>query len=260
MNAAADSVEPKTAKIYGQDINANIAHRAAQSLFIAGRDATIVIGDLLAKDIFPEQFFDIIVADAPYGLAWRPTPDIAQDARFRLGLPPKSDSTFLFVQAMLAKLKPAEQGGGIGIFFTNVSTLTSSNSSISTLRRKITELDVLHTLIALPEGLNVRTDIRLYALVFNSKKADTRKCQTQVIDLRARYEDNRSGPEKRRLTDQALRDLEKAIAVPRESAVTRTVTPTSFSFRRLRTPASKPKRRSSFEDNAGRGIQSSSAC
>jgi hypothetical protein len=233
LNAAADSVEPKTVITYGQDINANIAHRAVQNLFIAGRDASIMIGDLLAEDIFPERFFDIIVADAPYGLAWHPAPDIAQDARFQLGLPPKSDSTFLFIQAMLAKLKPADQGGGIGIFFTNVSTLMSSDSSISALRQKITDLDVLHAVIALPEGLNVRTDIRLYALVFNSKKADTWKGQTQVIDLRARYEDNRSGPEKRRLTDRALRDLEKTIAISRESAVARMVTPTSFSFRRL---------------------------
>jgi type I restriction enzyme M protein len=233
LNAATDSIESKTVKIYGQDINANIAHRAAQNLFIAGRDATIMIGDLFAEDIFPERFFDIMVADAPYGLRWHLTPDIANDTRFQLGLPPKSDSTFLFIQAMLAKLKPADQGGGIGIFFTNVSTLTSSDSSISALRQKITDLDILHAIIALPEGLNVRTDIRLYALVFNSKKADKWKGQTQVIDLRARYEDNRSGPEKRRLTDQALKELEKVIATPRESAVVRMVTPASFSFRRL---------------------------
>ena len=188
MNAAADLVGSKTLKTYGQDINADIAHRAAQNLFIARRDAVIMINDLLAEDIFPDQFFDIIVADEPYGLAWSPKPGIAQDSRFQLGLPPKSDSTFLFIQAMLAKLKPADQGGGIGIFFTNVSTLTSSDSSISALRRKITDLDVLYSVIALPEGLNVRTDIRLYALVFNSKKADAWEGQTQIIDLRARYE------------------------------------------------------------------------
>lgn len=188
LNAAADSVGSKTVKTYGQDINANIAHRAAQNLFIARRDAVIMINDLLAEDIFLEQFFDIIVADAPYGLAWSPKPGMAQDSRFQLGLPPKSDSTFLFIQAMLAKLKPADQGGGIGIFFTNVSTLTSSDSSISAIRRKITDLDVLYSVIALPEGLNVRTDIRLYALVFNSKKANAWEGQTQIIDLRARYE------------------------------------------------------------------------
>ena len=233
LNAAADSVQPKTVKLYGQDINVDIARSAAQSLFIAGRDATIMIGDLLTKDLLPERHFDIVVADAPYGLAWHPTSGIAHDVRFRLGLPPKSDSTFLFIQAMLTKLKPAEYGGGIGIFFTNVNTLVSSNSSITALRRKITELDVLQAVIALPEGLNVRTDIRLYALVFNSKKADAWKGQTQVIDLRADYEDNRSGPEKRRLTDQALRDLEKTITTPRESAVARMATPKSFSFRRL---------------------------
>ena len=233
LNATADSAGFKTVKVYGQDINANISHRAAQNLFIAGRDAVIVINDLLTEDRLPDQFFDIVVADAPYGLAWRPTPGIAQDSRFQLGLPPKSDSTFLFIQAMLAKLKPADQGGGIGIFFTNVSTLTSSDSSISALRNKITGLDVLYSIIALPEGLNVRTDIRLYALVFNSNKADTWKGRTQIIDLRALYEDNRSGPEKRRLTDQAMKDLEKAIAVSRESAVSRIVTSASFCFRRL---------------------------
>ena len=233
LNAAADSVESKTARMYGQDINSDIAHRAAQNLFIAGRDAAIVIDDLLEEDAFPGQSFDIIVADAPYGMAWHPTSATVRDPRFQLGLPPKSDSTFLFIQAMLAKLKPADQGGGIGIFFTNVSTLTSSNSSISALRKKITDLDVLHAVVALPEGLNVRTDIRLYALVFNSKKADAWEGRTQVVDLRARYEDNHSGPEKRRLTDQALKDLEKAIAVPRESSFMRMITPASFSFRRL---------------------------
>jgi len=94
---------------------------------------------------------------------------------------------------MLAKLKQSDAGGGVGVFFTHLNTLMSSKSSLSALRQKVLELDVLHAIVALPEGLNVATGIRLYALVFNSRKPDSWKGRIQVVDLRPLYEDNPSG-------------------------------------------------------------------
>jgi SAM-dependent methyltransferase len=168
LNAVADLAD-NNARVCGQDLSYDVVRLAAQNLFIAGRDATIRPGNTLEEDTFPGETYDIVMSDAPYGLAWNRERYRVYE-RFRL-IPPQSDATFLFIQALLAKMKSAEQGSGIGIFFSAVNPLTSTTRGYTEIREAISDLDVLHSIIALPDGLNAVTTIRLFALVFSTQKA-----------------------------------------------------------------------------------------
>lgn len=230
LNAVAD-LAGSGARVCGQDYNYDVARLAAQNLFIAGRDATIRPGDTLAQDTFPGETYDVVVSDAPYRLSWD-REHYRSYGRFRF-LPPRNDATFLFIQALLAKMRPAEQGGGIGIFFSAVNPLTSTARGYSEIREAIGDLDVLHSVIALPDGLNAVTTIRLFALVFSTRKAADWRGRTKFIDLRGQYEDNRFGLERRKLKAQALTDLKCEIASPKNSAIGRLVPASRLSFRQL---------------------------
>ena len=235
LNTVADLAD-NHARVCGQDLSYDVVRLAAQNLFIAGRDATIRSGNTLEEDTFPGETYDIVVSDAPYGLAWDRERDRIVE-RFRL-IPPQNDATFLFIQALLAKMKSAEQGGSIGIFFSAVNPLTSTTRGYSEIREAIGDLDVLHSVIALPDGLNAVTTIRLFALVFSTQKAADWRGKTKFVDLRGQYEDNRLGPERRKLTAQALTDLEREVASSKDSAIGRLVPRSRFSF--LELPLARP--------------------
>jgi SAM-dependent methyltransferase len=235
LNAVADLAD-NNARVCGQDLNSDVVRLAAQNLFVADRDATIRLGNTLEEDTFPGETYDIVVSDSPYGLAWNGERYKVHE-RFRL-IPPQNDATFLFIQALLAKMKSAEQGGGIGIFFSAVNPLTSTTRGCSEIREAISDLDVLHSVIALPDGLNAVTTIRLFALVFSTQKSADWRGKTKFIDLRGQYEDNRIGPERRKLTAQALADLEREVPSSKDSAIGRLVPISRFSF--LELPLARP--------------------
>lgn len=235
LNTLAD-VNNHGVRVCGQEVNDNVARLAAQNLFIAGRDATIRTGNTLEKDAFSGETYDFVVSDAPYGLRWN-LERRRIDERFQF-LPPLNDATFLFIQALLAKMKTAEQGGSIGIFLSAVKPLTSTVNTYSHIREAIGDLDLLHSIIALPDGLNAVTNIRLFALIFNTQKATNWHGKTKLIDLRGQYEDNRLGPERRKLSVQALADLKREVSSPKDSAIGRFVPVSRFFFRKI--PLARP--------------------
>jgi SAM-dependent methyltransferase len=235
LNAVADLAD-NNVRLCGQDINNDVVRLATQNLFIAGRDAAIRTGNTLQEDTFPSETYDIVVSDAPYGLHWERERDRIYK-RFQL-IPPSNDATFLFIQALLEKMKSAKQGGGIGIFFSAVNPLTSTTQGYSKIREAIGDLDVLHSVIALPDGLNAITTIRLFALIFNTQKAVDWRGKTKLIDLRGQYEDNPLGPERRKLTRQALTDLKREVASSKDSAIGRLIPTSRFTF--LELPLARP--------------------
>jgi len=235
LNAVA-SLARDRALVRGQDNSNNAARLAAQNLFIAGRDAIIRTGDTLAEDAFPGEVYNVVISDAPYEVS-REHDGKAAYEQFRF-ISPRKEVTFQFIQALLAKLKRADEGGGIGVFLSAVNPLTSTAKGYSEIREAIGGLDVLHSVIALPDGLNAISDIRLFALVFSTRKADDWQGRTKLVDLRGLYEDDRSGPERRKLKAQALTDLKREIGSPRDSAIGRFIPTSRFSFWRL--PLARP--------------------
>jgi type I restriction enzyme M protein len=105
-------------------------------------------------------------------------------------MPRSNDGAFLFLQTMLAKMKPAEQGGSkIAIVF-NGSPLSNGDcgSGESEIRRWIIENDWLDAIVMLPDQLFYNTGIFTYIWLLTNNKPDSHKNKVKIIDAREQYE------------------------------------------------------------------------
>jgi len=98
---------------------------------------------------------------ASFGVEWRSVERVVKDehaalgfrGRFGAGLPAITDGSLLFLQHMLSKLKPPEEGGSrLAIVFNGSPLFTGgAGSGPSEIRRWIVENDWLEAVVALPE-------------------------------------------------------------------------------------------------------------
>ncbi len=207
----------------GQDINGAMTQVALANAYLSGVEARFEPANALITDAFPQQSFELAVSDPPYGASWSGiSQSVADDPRYAGGLPQRSDSSLLFAQILLSKLRPADQGGGRAVMLCAPGPLTDRAGS--PIREWLLQNDLVEGIVALPEGLSSRTDIRLFALVLSNLKPPEWKDKVQVVDLRGSYVDAPTDdPERRRLSDQGLSELRRAMGRPMATAVARPV-------------------------------------
>lgn len=116
----------------GQDVSDQAILRANEKL--AGvSDVKIAQTDSLINDQFSEFEADLALVDPPWGLEWKYAQqeifDQQTGGNYKFGLPPRSDSTWLFVSRALEKLRPPEQGGGRVAALVHRGSLSRSDSS-----------------------------------------------------------------------------------------------------------------------------------
>jgi len=147
-------------------------------------------GDQLNKE---EDRFDYMLSNPPFGVTWSDYKTQAakfNTTRYKAGMPRSNDGAFLFLQTMLAKMKPAEQGGSkIAIVF-NGSPLSNGDcgSGESEIRRWIIENDWLDAIVMLPDQLFYNTGIFTYIWLLTNNKPDSHKNKVKIIDAREQYE------------------------------------------------------------------------
>ncbi|MFK8850095.1 class I SAM-dependent DNA methyltransferase [Streptomyces sp. Ac-502] len=108
--------------LYGQEVNAETWAVAGSNMLMIGRDpGQILFGNVLREDRFRGQRFDYLLAHPPFGLSWkhaerqvRAEHELGNAGRFGAGLPRVSDGSLLFLQHMLAKMKPVDASGDGG--------------------------------------------------------------------------------------------------------------------------------------------------
>src|SRR5205085_9126931 len=129
----------------------------------------------------------------PFGVEWKKVEDdIRREAekgfngRFGAGLPRINDGSFLFLQHMISKMKPASEGGSrIAIVFNGSPLFTgAAGSGESEIRRWIIEHDWLEALVALPDQLFYNTGISTYFWIVTNRKAPERRGKVQLVDAR----------------------------------------------------------------------------
>jgi type I restriction enzyme M protein len=101
-------------------------------------------------------------------------------------MPPVNHGELLFLQTMLAKMKPAEQGGSrIAIIF-NGSPLSNGDcgSDESEIRRWILENDWLDAIVMLPDQLFYNTGIFTYIWLLRNEKPAAHRGRVMLIDAR----------------------------------------------------------------------------
>lgn len=151
----------------------------------------IEYGDTLSDDKFEGMTFDYQLSNPPYGKSWEKEYDAVLDearlgfrGRFGAGLPSKDDGSMLFIQHVVAHMKPAEQGGGkAGIVLSGSPLFTGDpGSGPSGIRRWLFKQDVIDCIVKLPTEIFFRTGIATYLWIFNNTKPDWRKGKIQLID------------------------------------------------------------------------------
>ena len=163
--------------------------------------ANIVLGDTLGDgktgDGFEGKRFHYLMANPPFGVEWKDQKETVQrehkvmgfSGRFGAGLPAINDGSLLFLQHMISKMHPWEEGNEnrpgskIAIVF-NGSPLFSGDagSGPSNIRRWIIENDWLDAIVALPDQLFYNTGIFTYIWLVTNRKPPERRGKVQLID------------------------------------------------------------------------------
>src|SRR5947208_5251246 len=135
-----------------------------------------------------------MLANPPFGVEWKSVQQVVVDERERLGfsgrfgagLPPINDGSFLFLQHMISKMKPVEEGGSrLAIVFNGSPLFTgAAGSGPSEIRRWIIENDWLEAVVALPDQLFYNTGISTYFWLVTNRKSEERRGKGQLVAAR----------------------------------------------------------------------------
>ncbi|MDQ3800399.1 MAG: type I restriction-modification system subunit M [Acidobacteriota bacterium] len=188
-------------EVFGQEINPESYAICKSDMLIKGQNtANMKFGNTFNEDGLENNRFDYMLSNPPFGVNWRNAETEIRDeyerrgfkGRFGAGLPSISDGSLLFLQNMLAKRKPIEEGGSRLAIVFNGSPLFSggAGSGQSDIRRWIIENDWLEAIVALPDQLFYNTGISTYIWVLSNDKSGKRKGKVQLVNATgAEFED-----------------------------------------------------------------------
>lgn len=165
-------------------------------------------GDQLAG---VDDRFDFMLSNPPFGVTWGGKDGYETEARkyastrYKAGMPRTNDGALLFLQTMLAKMKPADKGGSrIAIIF-NGSPLSNGDcgSGESEIRRWVLENDWLDCIVMLPDQLFYNTGIYTYIWLLRNEKPASHRGKVMLIDARKQFEKEPKsfGNKRNRITD-----------------------------------------------------------
>ncbi len=180
-------------EVYGQELNdESYAICKADMLLKEENPGNIVYGNSFSADGHAGLRADYMLSNPPFGVEWKKVQKQVEDehdelgfsGRFGAGLPRINDGSFLFLQHMLSKMKPAAEGGSrLAIVFNGSPLFTGdAGSGESEIRRWILENDWLEAIVALPDQLFFNTGISTYLWILSNRKPKRRKGKVQLIN------------------------------------------------------------------------------
>ena len=173
------------ASIYGQESNPTTWRLAAMNLAIRGFAADLgqEPADTFARDQFPDQKFDYILANPPFNISDWGGEKYESDPRWVYGRPPVGNANYAWLQHMLWKLRP---GGEAGVVLANGS-MSSNQSGEGQIREAMVRGDVVEVMVALPGQLFLNTQIPVCLWFLTNDKTQRgrdRRSETLFIDAR----------------------------------------------------------------------------
>lgn len=180
-------------QVFGQELNGETYAICKSDMMIKGANPqNIYFGNSFDNDGLKSGRFDYMLCNPPFGVEWKKVEDFVKReaesqgfaGRFGAGLPPINDGSFLFLQHMISKMKPVEQGGSrIAIVFNGSPLFTGdAGSGPSNIRRWIIENDWLEAIVALPTQLFYNTGIATYVWVVTNRKSSKRRGKVQLVN------------------------------------------------------------------------------
>jgi type I restriction enzyme M protein len=214
--------------VFGQELNAETWAMCRSDLMIKGQDPKrIAYGNSLTdEDGHSGLTFDYCISNPPYGVDWkkyqekivRESEKLGFDGRYGAGLPRIDDGSFLFVQHMISKMKPAVigndgeiSGGSRVAIILGGGTLFSGapGSGDSNIRKWLVENDLVEGIIALPDKMFYNTEIGTYLWVLTNRKPKSLKDKIKLVDARSYGSPMRKplGDKRKMLLDEEIEEI-----------------------------------------------------
>ena len=213
-----------TVKVFGQELNGETYAICRSDMMIKGQDPSrIVHGNSFSQDGHAGRRFDYMLANPPFGVEWKKVEKFIRDeaarghaGRFGAGLPRINDGSLLFLQHMLAKMKPPADGGSrLAIVFNGSPLFTGgAGSGESEIRRWILEHDWLEAIVALPDQLFYNTGIATYFWILTNRKRPELAGKVILLDARDHWEKMRRslGEKRKQISDAQIDELTRLYA------------------------------------------------
>ncbi len=233
-------------EVFGQELNDETYAICRSDMMLKGQDAShIVSGNSFSEDGHKDARFDYMLANPPFGVEWKKVEEAVRTehetrgfaGRFGAGLPRINDGSFLFLQHMLSKMKPPEEGGSRLAIVFNGSPLFSgaAGSGESEIRRWIIENDWLEAIVALPDQLFYNTGISTYFWVLTNRKRAERRGKVQLIDAREKWVKMRKslGDKRKQISAEGIEEITRLYADFTEGEHVKILPNESFGFQRI---------------------------
>lgn len=232
---------------FGQEINPETYAIAKADMLIKGEnDSLIRSGNTLSDDQFPNQTFNYIISNPPFGREWKKEKaSVEKEAkltrenggRFFMGLPAIGDSQMLFLSNAVAKMKPVEEGGSRVAIVHNGSPLFTGDagSGPSDIRKYLLENDLLEAIIALPNDIFYNTGIATYIWVLSNNKEKRRMGKVQLINANGLYEKRRKslGNKRNDIPQTAIDEIAKIYGDFCENKLSKIFKNEDFGYRKV---------------------------
>ena len=206
--------------MFGQELNDESYAICKADMLIKGQDVgNIVVGNTLSEDGHGNKKFDYMLSNPPFGVEWKKVEKEVRkeaaekgfDGRFGPGLPRVSDGSMLFLLHLIAKMRPAVDGGSrIGIVLNGSPLFTGgAGSGESEIRRYVLENDLVEAIIGLPTDMFYNTGISTYVWILSNKKTEDRRGWVQLIDAGSFWQKMRKslGSKRKELSDEHIADI-----------------------------------------------------
>jgi len=185
--------------VYGQDSNPTTWKMAQMNLAIRGIEADLgkFSADSFYNDLHPTLKADFVMANPPFNLSNWGADKLADDVRWKYGIPPSGNANFAWMQHMIHHLAPK---GRLGLVLANGS-LSSQSGGEGEIRKNIVEADLVECIVAMPPQLFYTTQIPVSLWFINKDKKQ--KGKTVFIDAR-----NMGTMKSRKLRELTVEEIE----------------------------------------------------
>ncbi|MGZ5978810.1 MAG: N-6 DNA methylase, partial [Isosphaeraceae bacterium] len=152
--------------VYGQEFTDTTWKLAKMNLALRGIEADLGerSADSFSQDLHPDLRADFVLANPPFNVSDWWDPKLADDPRWKYGVPPQGNANFAWVQHFIYHLSPR---GTAGFVLANGS-LSSKTGGEGEIREKLVKADLVDCIVAMPDRLFFNTGIPV-SLWFVSK-------------------------------------------------------------------------------------------
>lgn len=172
--------------VYGQEFTDTTWKLAKMNLALRGIEADLGerSADSFTEDLHSDLRADFVLANPPFNISDWWDPKLADDPRWKYGVPPQGSANFAWVQHFIFHLSPR---GTAGFVLANGS-LSSKSGGEGEIRRRLVEAELVDCIVAMPDKLFFNTGIPV-SLWFVSKDRHGnghRKREGEVLFIDAR--------------------------------------------------------------------------